>query len=61
MSKHRLVKPVLYLPVRPILVPCDFDPEAHRKVEYRQYIFGVRYIETDLDFNHEYVEREIKR
>lgn len=48
-------KPVLLLPTRPLLVPCDYDP-AKKKVELRQYVFGYRYQEVDL--SREYFKRE---
>ena len=40
-------KPVLLLPTRPLLVPCDYDP-AKKKVELRQYVFGMRYEPVDF-------------
>lgn len=38
-----LKKPTLLLPVRPLLVPCDYDPDSRGKVTWRRYTFGVNY------------------
>lgn len=41
--KGRLEKPVLLLPVRPLLVPCDYDPKDTGDVVWREYSFNVYY------------------
>jgi len=42
------VKPVLYLPTRPILVPCDFKPKSDGNVVWREYTFNAyfEYVDT---------------
>lgn len=46
MGKSHIQKPVLYLPTRILVVPCDYDPEP-KKVEWRQVVVRVKYDVTD--------------
>lgn len=60
----KLDKPVLYLPVRPIFVPCDFEPKGDRPVKYYSFTGGFRYEEISpgqLRSVSAFVKREITR
>lgn len=44
--KSHIEKPVLYLPTRVLIVPCDYDPDPHGIVKWIEQTVTMRY-ETD--------------
>ena len=54
-------KPILYLPCRPLLVPCDYVPKRDAKVEYHQFTFTVLWKDARSQFDSPcYFERKVE-
>ena len=54
-----LEKPVLYLPTRALLIPCDYDPDKKQNVQYHRITLGYK-LNRPVDLSRMWFRREIQ-